>query len=97
MQRTPKLTWIGGVFFFDDHNEGQVEITVYRHGHSDPARFATIGTQRLGALRPGHLRGVEPRVADGRAPVHGRAEGSRTTPAGSTGLGRRSCRSGIVL
>ena len=29
VQRTPKLTWIGGAFFFDDHNEGQVEITVY--------------------------------------------------------------------
>ena len=29
VQRTPKLTWIGGVFFFDDHNEGQVEITLY--------------------------------------------------------------------
>jgi iron complex outermembrane receptor protein len=29
VQRTPKITWIGGMFFFDDHNEGQVEITVY--------------------------------------------------------------------
>jgi len=29
VQRTPKLTWIGGAFFFDEHNEGQVEITVY--------------------------------------------------------------------
>ena len=29
VQRTPKLTWIGGAFFFDDHNEGRVEITVY--------------------------------------------------------------------
>jgi iron complex outermembrane receptor protein len=28
-QRTPKLTWIGGAFFFADHNEAQVEITVY--------------------------------------------------------------------
>ena len=29
VQRTPKLTWIGGAFFFDEHYEGQVEITVY--------------------------------------------------------------------
>lgn len=28
VQRKPKLTWIGGAFFFDEHNEGQVEITV---------------------------------------------------------------------
>ena len=32
VQRTPKLTWIGGAFFFDEHNEGQVEITVYPSG-----------------------------------------------------------------
>jgi iron complex outermembrane recepter protein len=29
VQRTPKLTWIGGAFFFDEHDEGEVEITVY--------------------------------------------------------------------
>src|SRR4030095_10407128 len=29
VQRTPKIRWISGAFFFDDHNEGQVEITVY--------------------------------------------------------------------
>lgn len=29
VQRAPKLTWIGGAFFFDEHNEGRVEITVY--------------------------------------------------------------------
>jgi iron complex outermembrane recepter protein len=29
VRRTPKLTWIGGAFFFEDDNEGQVEITVY--------------------------------------------------------------------
>jgi iron complex outermembrane receptor protein len=28
VQRTPTRTWIAGAFFFDDHNEGQVEITV---------------------------------------------------------------------
>ena len=42
MQRTPKLTWIGGVFLFDDHNEGQVEITMYPAIQIRP--FATIGT-----------------------------------------------------
>lgn len=29
VQRTPKLTWIGGGFFFDEHYEGHAEITVY--------------------------------------------------------------------
>ena len=43
VQRTPKVTWIGGVFLFDDHNEGQVEITVYPAIQSRP--FAKIGTK----------------------------------------------------
>jgi iron complex outermembrane receptor protein len=47
VQRTPKLTWIGGVFFFDEHNEGQVEITVYPAVQIRP--FAKIGT-KAGAL-----------------------------------------------
>jgi len=29
VQRKPKLTWLGGAFFFDEHNEGRVEITVF--------------------------------------------------------------------
>ena len=29
VQRTPKLTWIGGAFFFDEDAGGQVEITIY--------------------------------------------------------------------
>lgn len=28
-QRTPRLTWIGGAFFFDDHDDAQIEITQY--------------------------------------------------------------------
>ena len=44
VRRTSKLTWIGGAFFFDEHNEGQVEITVYPTGiQSRP--FATFGTR----------------------------------------------------
>jgi iron complex outermembrane recepter protein len=43
VQRTPKLTWIGGVFFFDEHTEGQVEITVYPAVQS--RLFAKIGTK----------------------------------------------------
>jgi iron complex outermembrane receptor protein len=43
VQRTPKLTWIGGVFFFDEHNEGQVEITVHPAVQIRP--FAKIGTK----------------------------------------------------
>ena len=48
VQRTPKLTWIGGAFFFDEHYEGQVEITLYRlQTQSRP--FAKIGV-KAGAL-----------------------------------------------
>ena len=43
VQRTPKVTWIGGAFLFDDHNEGQVEITVYPAIQIRP--FAKIGTK----------------------------------------------------
>ena len=42
MQRRSKLTWIGGAYFFDDHNEGDVEITVYPAIQIRP--FAKIGT-----------------------------------------------------
>ena len=45
VHRTSKLTWIGGVFFFDDHNEGQVEISVYPAVQIRP--FAKIGTTAL--------------------------------------------------
>jgi outer membrane receptor protein involved in Fe transport len=41
VQRTAKLTWIGGAFFFDDRNEGRVEITVYPRG-TQTRPFATI-------------------------------------------------------
>ena len=53
VQRTPKLTWIGGAFFFDEHNEGQVEITVYPFD-SDPA-LREDRRQGLGAVRPGDV------------------------------------------
>jgi iron complex outermembrane recepter protein len=43
VQRTPRLTWIGGVFFFEDDNEGQVEITVYPIA-TQIRPFARIGT-----------------------------------------------------
>ena len=45
VHRTPKLTWIGGVFFFDDHNEGQVEVSFYRPPAFQVRPFAKIGTQ----------------------------------------------------
>jgi iron complex outermembrane receptor protein len=32
VQRRPTLTWIGGAFYYDEHNEGRVEITVYPTG-----------------------------------------------------------------
>ena len=48
MQRTPNVTWIGGVFFYADHNEGQVEITVFPIA-TQIRPFAKIGTN-AGAL-----------------------------------------------
>ena len=47
VQRTPKLTWIGGAFVFDEHYEGQVEITVYPFTQTRP--FAKNGV-KAGAL-----------------------------------------------
>ena len=32
VRRTPKLTWIGGAFFFDEHDRGPVLITLYAAG-----------------------------------------------------------------
>ena len=43
VRRTPKLTWIGGAFFFHDHNEGQVEITASSAG-SQTRLFPRIET-----------------------------------------------------
>jgi iron complex outermembrane receptor protein len=48
VQRTGKLTWIGGGFFFDEHYEGQVEITVYP-SQTQTRPFAKIGV-KAGAL-----------------------------------------------
>ena len=31
-QRTPTLAWVGGAFFFDDDDEGPIEITQYGPG-----------------------------------------------------------------
>ena len=75
VQRTPKLTWIGGVFFYEDHNEGQVEITVFPIA-TQIRPFAKIGTmpERCSARLP---QLVAPRFADGGSTVHGGAEGSR--------------------
>ncbi len=76
VQRTPKVTWIGGVFLFEDHNEGQVEITVLSIA-IQIRPFAKIGTKAGALFGQASVQPVEPRVADGREPVHGRAEGSR--------------------
>ena len=48
VQRTPKVTWIGGVFLYEDHNEGEVEITVFPIA-TQIRPFAKIGTN-AGAL-----------------------------------------------
>jgi iron complex outermembrane receptor protein len=42
--RMPKLTWIGGAFLFEEHNEGLVEITVYREPPVQIRPFAKIAT-----------------------------------------------------
>jgi iron complex outermembrane receptor protein len=47
VQRTPKLTWIGGGFFYDQHYEGHVEISVYPAVQIRP--FAKVGVN-AGAL-----------------------------------------------
>ena len=32
VRRSPRTTWIGGAFLYDDHNEGAVEVTTYPLG-----------------------------------------------------------------
>ena len=41
VRRTPKLTWIGGAFFFADNDEQKVEVTVYPQVQIRP--FTKIG------------------------------------------------------
>ena len=45
VRRTPGLTWIGGAFFFEEHTEGRVEITVYPDPAVQIRPFAKIGTK----------------------------------------------------
>ena len=86
MQRTPKLTWIGGAFFFDDHNEGQVEIT--RLSQRIQIRpFAKIGDKAGALFGQATYQPVEPRVADGRESGTRTSRRISTTPAGRTGSG----------
>jgi iron complex outermembrane recepter protein len=61
VKRTPRLTWIGGVFFYEDQNEGQVEITVYPAG-TQIRPFARIGTGARALFGQGTYR-VSSRVA----------------------------------
>ena len=69
VQRTPKLTWIGGLFFFDEHNEGQVEITVYPIA-TQIRPFATIGANAWALFGQATYSLVEPGVANRWDAVH---------------------------
>ena len=40
--RTPKLTWIGGAFFFDEHDDGPVRITQFGPPAIQIRPFATV-------------------------------------------------------
>jgi len=88
VQRTPKLTWIGGVFLYEDHNEGQVEITVFPIA-TQIRPFAKIGTN-AGALFGQATLSLSSRVS---LTAGARYTGSRRIsmrPAASTGLGQGS-------
>ena len=71
VRRTPALTWIGGAFFFDEHDQQPgVELTLFGPRAAEPALREDRGTG-VGALRPGHATAY--RVASrltGGAPVH---------------------------
>ena len=54
VRRTPALTWIGGVFLFSEHDEGQVEISLHPAG-IQIRPFARNGTRGVGAVRPGDV------------------------------------------
>ena len=72
-QRTPRLTWIAGVFLFDDNDRRSDRDHPVRPSDSDPT-LLDGRRQGLGAVRPGDLQPVQPPVADGRRPVFERAE-----------------------
>jgi iron complex outermembrane receptor protein len=55
VQRTPTLTWIGGAFFFDDHNEGQVEVSFYHPSSVSGPAVREDWDTGAGAVRPGNL------------------------------------------
>jgi iron complex outermembrane receptor protein len=53
--RTEKLTWVGGVFFYDEHNEAHVEITSYLSG-TQIRPFAMIDTRARALFGQATLR-----------------------------------------
>ena len=44
VQRTPALTWITGAFLFDEHDDGEIEVTAYSTD-TQSRPFATTGTR----------------------------------------------------
>jgi iron complex outermembrane receptor protein len=44
VHQAPALTWIGGVFIFDEHDDGQIEVTTYAT-NTQARPFANTGTR----------------------------------------------------
>ena len=47
VRRTPALTWIAGAFLFDEHDDGEIEVTAYATD-TQSRPFATTGTRTWG-------------------------------------------------
>ena len=88
VQRRPTLTWIGGAFFFDEHDDGRVESRCIGRAGSDPA--FREGRRRAWALF-GQATSRCRAACRSRAASGTRTSGrTSTTPAGCTGWERPS-------
>jgi outer membrane receptor protein involved in Fe transport len=87
VQRTEKLTWIGGLFFFDEHNQGQVEITFCPAVQRRP--FARNDV-KAGALFGQATYRLTRRVSVTGGVRYTGEQKDLANTAGCTGLGRQS-------
>jgi hypothetical protein len=69
VRRTPKLSWIVGGFFFDEHYDGQVEITVYLF-QTQTRPFAKVAV-KAGALFGQTTYSLTDRVSLSTLPLEG--------------------------
>ena len=94
--RVQKLTWLAGSFFYDEHGDGPVEITLFGTGRPK----APILDRRyvgLGAVRTGDIRNHRACLGDGRRSLLRRAERCAQHWRRLPPRHRRACRARLLL